>query len=87
MMLKVFNNLYYIDLDEINNRSILIESVSGVTEQQISVVTYELIKIMIETILTEKDEVDETLGDKSDVSIPFKIAFNTLLYNKIIKQI
>ena len=86
-MLKVFNNLYYIDLDEINNRSVLIESVSGVTEQQISVVTYELIKIMIETILTEKDEVDETLGDKSDVSIPFKIAFNTLLYNKIIKQI
>ena len=56
MMLKVFNNLYYIDLDEINNRSVLIESVSGVTEQQISVVTYELIKIMIETILTEKDD-------------------------------
>jgi hypothetical protein len=87
MMLKVFNNLYYIDLEEINSKSVLIESVSGVTEQQISVVTYELIKIMIETILTEKDEVDETLGDKSDVSIPFKIAFNTLLYNKIIKQI
>jgi hypothetical protein len=86
-MLKVFNNLYYIDLEEINSKSVLIESVSGVTEQQISVVTYELIKIMIETILTEKDEVDETLGDKSDVSIPFKIAFNTLLYNKIIKQI
>ena len=87
MMLKVFNNLYYIDLEEINSKSVLIESVSGVTEQQISVVTYELIKIMIETILTEKDEVDETLGDKSDVSIPFKIAFSTLLYNKIIKQI
>jgi hypothetical protein len=86
-MLKVFNNLYYIDLEEINSKSVLIESVSGVTEQQISVVTYELIKIMIETILTEKDVVDETLGDKSDVSIPFKIAFNTLLYNKIIKQI
>ena len=87
MMLKVFNNLYYIDLEEINSKSVLIESVSGVTEQQISVVTYELIKIMIETILTEKEEVDDTLGDKSDVSIPFKIAFNTLLYNKIIKQI
>jgi hypothetical protein len=87
MMLKVFNNLYYIDLEEINNKSVILESVSGVTEQQISVVNYELIKIMIETILTEKDEVDETLGDKSDVSIPFKIAFNTLLYNKIIKQI
>jgi hypothetical protein len=86
-MLKVFNNLYYIDLEEINNKSVILESVSGVTEQQISVVNYELIKIMIETILTEKDEVDETLGDKSDVSIPFKIAFNTLLYNKIIKQI
>jgi hypothetical protein len=87
MMLKVFNNLYYIDLEEINNKSVILESVSGVTEQQISVVNYELIKIMIETILTEKDEVDETLGDKSDISIPFKIAFNTLLYNKIIKQI
>jgi hypothetical protein len=87
-MLKVFNNLYYIDLEEINNKSVILESVSGVTEQQISVVNYELIKIMIETILTEKDEVDETLGMKSSssLSIPFKIAFNSLMNKKLLNK-
>ena len=41
---------------------------------------------MIDVILTESDGVDEALGPKSDTSIPFKLAFNTLLNNQIIKK-
>jgi hypothetical protein len=43
---------------------------------------------MVDTILTEVNEVDENLGMKSnEVTIPFKIAFNTLLMKKIINNI
>jgi hypothetical protein len=43
---------------------------------------------MLETVLTESNEVDEDLGLKSnELSIPFKIAFNTLLMKKIINKL
>jgi hypothetical protein len=43
---------------------------------------------MIDVILSEENEVDENLGMKTnEVSIPFKIAFNTLLMKKIINKI
>jgi hypothetical protein len=42
---------------------------------------------MIEILMTESDEVDETLGAKSsELSIPFKLAFNTLINKKIINK-
>jgi hypothetical protein len=50
------------------------------------VVQYEIIKMMLEVVLSETEEVDETLGDKASASIPFKLAFNTLLNNKIIQK-
>ena len=57
-------------------------------ETQIHLVKYEIVKSMLETVLTESNEVDENLGMKSnELSIPFKIAFNTLLMNKIINKI
>jgi hypothetical protein len=87
-MLPILNENYYIDLEEINSLINIepTESISGETGQHISVVQYELIKIMIEVIMSEQDEVDEKLGAKSQLSIPFKLAFNTLLNNKTIKK-
>ena len=42
---------------------------------------------MVEIIMTESEEVDETLGGKSsELSIPFKLAFNTLLNKKILNK-
>ena len=65
---------------------VYLETVSG--EPQIHLVKYEAIKSMLETVLTESNEVDEDLGLKSnEVSIPFKIAFNTLLMKKIITKL
>ena len=57
-------------------------------EKQIHLVRYELVKNFLETVLTESNEVDEDLGMKTnEVSIPFKIAFNSLLVKKIINKL
>ena len=85
-MLKVLNENYYLDLDEIDNY-ISIPNDTGTSENHISVVRYEMVKLMTEILLTEKDEVDETLGPKSsDLSIPFKISFNTLLNKGLLNK-
>jgi hypothetical protein len=84
-MFKVFNENYYIDLDVLEDY-VNLNSISG--EPQIHLVKYETIKSMLETVLTESNEIDDNLGLKTnELSIPFKIAFNTLLIKKIINKL
>lgn len=72
-MLKILNENYYFDFDKIQD-FINIPSDSGETDTQVSVVKYEMVKIMLETLLTENETIDETLGMKSSgLSIPFKL--------------
>ena len=87
-MLKLFNENYYIDLDEIENVvNLEVTYTSGATsEQQIKYVKYEMIKMMMEVLMTEREEMDEMLGPKSSTTIPFKLSFNTLLNENIIKK-
>jgi len=87
-MLKLFNEHYFIDLDTIEERvNLEIISLSGDSlEQQVKFVKYEMIKMMMEVLMTEREEADEMLGPKSSVSIPFKLSFNTLLNENIIKK-
>lgn len=85
-MLKILNEHYYLDLDEIDSY-INIENPSGGTENTISVVKYEMVKTLIEILMTENEGVDETLGPKSsELSIPFKISFNTLMHKKLLNK-
>jgi hypothetical protein len=85
-MLKILNDHYYVDLDRLE-QYVNIPQPTGDSENHISVVKYDMIKIMIEILLTENDIVDETLGEKSnELTIPFKLAFNTLLNKKIINK-
>jgi hypothetical protein len=89
-MIKIFGEYYYIDLEEIEsvvNLEIIPVS-GGTSEQQIKFVKYDIVKMMIETVLTEREDIDDTLGMSSTngTTIPFKISFNTLLQNKIIKK-
>ena len=85
-MLKILNENYYLDLDEIDEY-ISIPNTTGLSENHISVVRYEMVKLMTEILLTEKEDVDETLGPKSSgLSIPFKLSFNTLLNKKLINK-
>jgi len=90
-MLKILGEHYYLDLDKIDeyiqiNQDSL--SSSGETEStQINIVKYETIKLMLEVIMDVTDEIDETLAGKgSEISIPFKLAFNTLLSKQLLKS-
>lgn len=84
-MFTVFGENYYLDLDKID-KEVEMKNTSG--ESQIHLVKYEMIKNMVETILTENEIVDENMGMKSnEVSIPFKISFNSLLMKSIINKL
>jgi hypothetical protein len=94
-MLDFLGDKYYIDVNELEIQVSMVNSklpqISGETEneQQISVTRYDTFKSLIEVVLTEREELDENLGIHSakNLTIPFKIAFNTLLMNKIIKKL
>jgi hypothetical protein len=96
-MLTFLGENYYLDINELERQvsyenSVLPLSTSGETEvpeQQISVTRYETFKGLIDVILTEREELDESLGlhAAKDLTIPFKIAFNTLLINNILKKL
>mgnify|MGYP003639136322 CR=1 FL=1 len=89
-MLEIFGEMYYIDLDAVGEAvNTSIETSSGETEQTINLVSFEVVKIMLEIIMTEREEVDENLGIHStkNLSIPFKFAFNTLLKHQILKHL
>jgi hypothetical protein len=55
---------------------------------RINIIKFELVKMLLETILTEQESVDEQLGMKknTNVSVPFRLAFNTLLNKKLINH-
>lgn len=90
-MIQLMGENYYFDLDVINDY-INIESkqvVTGDTDQHISVVKYEMVKMMMEIVITEQEETDEMLGHKgsNNLTLPFKIAWNTLLKHKMIQSL
>lgn len=86
-MLKILGEHYYLDLDRIEEYINVNPPISATSETHLSVVKYEMVKILTETILTENEDIDETLGAKtSGLSIPFKIAFNSLLNKKLINK-
>jgi len=103
-MLEFLGENYYVDFDMLENHvnipkkededELQKDNESSNNEdkflQHISVVKFETIKMMLEVVLTEREEVDDNLGIRGSsrtLSIPFKFAFNTLLKHGIIKYI
>lgn len=92
-MQKLLGEHYYIDLDkieeyldisELNN-----EPISGNTEMKVNIIKFEMVKMLLDTILSEHEFEDDKLGLKStsnNTSIPFKLAFNSLLNKKLINH-
>jgi hypothetical protein len=64
------------------------ETMSGSTEMKINIIKFEMVKMLMDTVLTEHEEVDEKLGLKSstNTSIPFRLEFNSLLNKKLINH-
>ncbi len=87
-MIKFLGEHYFLDLDAIEDYIEVPPNSASTenTENTISVTKYEMVKMLMEVLMTEKEEVDETLGNKASVSIPFKIAFNTLINKKLIDK-
>jgi hypothetical protein len=91
-MIKILGEHYFIDLDNVEKyldmTTETTELISGSTETKINVVKYEMVKLMLDVILTENDDIDEKLGLNSanNLTLPFKLAFNTLLNKKLINH-
>ena len=91
-MLKVLGENYYLDLDKIESYLELSDSeygeFSGTQETKINIIKFEMVKILVDTLMTEVEDTDEKLGLKSSnsTSIPFRIAFNSLLNKKLINH-
>lgn len=92
-MISVLGENYYIDLDVIEeyldmSDDTTPEPLSGTSETRINIIKFEMVKMLLDTVLTEQEIVDEKLGMKSNTntSIPFRIAFNSLLNKKLINH-
>ncbi len=91
-MITIFGENYYLNLDNIDKfvNVTQLEPLTGETEnqQQISIVKYEMIKLLNDVIMTETEDVDEKLGVKgtSQLTTPFKLAWNTMLRYKFIEK-
>jgi hypothetical protein len=92
-MINVLGENYYVDLDEIESYidmtdELPVEQTTGTTEMRINIIKFEMVKMLMEVILSENEELDEKLGIKSSskTSIPFRIAFNSLLNKKLINH-
>jgi len=90
-MIEVMGEMYYIDLKSISNTVEIPpkDDMSGDTEQTINLVSFEVVKMLLEIIMSEREEFDDNLGiiASKNLSIPFKIAFNTLLKHEILKHL
>ena len=90
-MIEVMGENYFIDLDEIENYVDMTDPVeySGSSEMKINIIKYEMVKLLVEVVLAEDMEPTDTLGlkkTKMNATVPFKLAFNSLLNKKIIKH-
>lgn len=93
-MIQVLGENYFIDLDEIEKYLDMgqdessPDSSSGTSETRINIIKFEMVKMLLETVLTEQEIIDEKLGMKSNsnTSIPFRISFNSLLNKKLINH-
>jgi hypothetical protein len=92
-MIKVLGENYYIDLDKVEEYLDMSdqypdEETSGNTETRINIIKFEMVKMLMDTVLTEHEEIDEQLGIKSssNTSIPFRLAFNSLLNKQLINH-
>ena len=89
ILTDIFESSDDVSVDDVIKETEQVEEMSMDSYQMIDVTKWELTKAMIETVLSENNEVDESMGRvnlEKQLSIPFRISFNTLLINKIIKK-
>jgi len=82
-MVELFGKSYYIDIDGITEKcrtGNVIKDDEGET-LEINIFKYEIIKMCLERVLNDFEDVDEEMGvfGGNNVNVSLKIAFNTLI--------
>ena len=88
-MVEIFGKNYYIDLDGITEKCRTggtIPDEDGTEVTEVNIFKYEIIKMCLDRVLAEFEQVDEELGEfaQNNTTTSFKIAFNTLIKNQIL---
>ncbi len=89
-MVEIFGKYYYIDLDGITEKCRTGKTIKTDEDEEetleINIFKYEIIKMCLERVLGEVDEVDEGMGAfaQNSTTTSFKLAFNTLIKYKIL---
>jgi len=98
-MFKIWNEHYYIDMDAIEEYSRIEETTPTQKEDEsmedpiedvtkIHLIKYETVKFMLEILMEHQEDIDEKMGmSTNELSVPFKLAFNSLLMKKIINKL
>jgi hypothetical protein len=87
-MVEIFGKSYYIDIDGITEKcrtGNTIKDEEGET-LEINIFKYEIIKMCLDRVLNDYEEVDEEMGvfGSNNVNVSLKIAFNTLIKHGIL---
>ena len=93
--LEIGGAYYIIDLNTMSNfvgftNEIIKEGTDKkIDEKQIDISKYEMVKLMAEVIFTNNELIDDKMGitDLHSLSTPYKLAFNSLLYHNILKEV
>jgi hypothetical protein len=87
--MNVFGESYHFNLEKIDEFVNYYPQTTGETDNQhISIIKYEMVKLLVEIVLSETEEVDDKLGMKgsNNLTLPFKLSWNTMLKNKFIEK-
>jgi hypothetical protein len=88
-MVEIFGKNYYINIDAVTEKcktGNLTKNEDGGESFEINIFQYEIIKMCLDRLLNDVEDVDEELGafGQTDTTVSFKIAFNTLIKNNIL---
>jgi hypothetical protein len=59
-------------------------------DKQYDASKYDILVMMLQVVMSNQEDIDDSLGIERGLSsqpIPFKIAFNTLLYYKVLRSL
>jgi len=89
LKLKIGTENLYFDVDELMSNIEIIGDDDGEPIVEINLPRFEFFKLMLDTTCGIVEEVDDTMGIVSlnKMSVPYKLALNTLINYKIIKKL
>lgn len=89
LRLNVGSEQLYFDVDELLSNIEISGTQDGEPIVEINLPRFEFFKLMLDTTCGIVEEVDDTMGIVSlnKMSVPYKLALNTLINYKIIKKL